>query len=451
MTDTLDRPAQHVARSGERSFAITLIHGTGAKGADWTQPEKSKLCAALRAEFGGAVQFERFDWEPPNKHEARYHASKQLLEKHGKDAPGGGVDAMPRFLIGHSHGGTVMAYALRDDPEFAKSLCGVAFLSTPFIQVRERLDTRWLLMVAPSVAAVTVFMIFAAIGTLGVALARDALPKSDYGTAIVLAVMLAAAAISYGAFRVARALLSPREGRLPGFLDSAVQKSLAQMDLRRLAEIGLNRRTLIVRTNADEASSALAMAHMLSRVIGEIPARLARAPTKWGNHLTMRMDQLGDNLAKKFERSAFETRRSRLSRWFIGTAIVAFFAIAAVRLWMGAAAVEAAWPIYAAVEKVISDTLSSTYVFYVWFLIAIAFLSVVLAFGRWAGLAALFLEYSVETTPPGEWRVNQLDLRESVWRADVHNAFGLSHSMSYDDPRSHRIIASWIRDRLAAT
>ena len=69
-------------------------------------------------------------------------------------------------------------------------------------------------------------------------------------------------------------------------------------------------------------------------------------------------------------------------------------------------------------------------------------------YGRWVLLAALFIELSVETTPPGQWLVTQFSLQDKTL-TDYRTAFGLAHSMSYDDPRAHKAIAEWIRERLA--
>ena len=42
------------------------------------------------------------------------------------------------FIIGHSHGGSAIAYFLKEHPSLAKTLNGCAFLSTPFVAIRPR-------------------------------------------------------------------------------------------------------------------------------------------------------------------------------------------------------------------------------------------------------------------------------------------------------------------------
>jgi hypothetical protein len=48
-------------------------------------------------------------------------------------------------MIGHSHGGSAIAYFLKEHPEAAKTLAGCAFLSTPFVAIRPRKEAHWLM------------------------------------------------------------------------------------------------------------------------------------------------------------------------------------------------------------------------------------------------------------------------------------------------------------------
>ena len=42
----------------------------------------------------------------------------------------------PHFLIGHSHGGSIIAYWIKQAPRNAERIAGAAFLSTPFVAVQ---------------------------------------------------------------------------------------------------------------------------------------------------------------------------------------------------------------------------------------------------------------------------------------------------------------------------
>src|SRR2546421_3776899 len=115
------------------SVIITLIHGTWARDAPWTQAT-SGLAKAL-AKVLGSVHFERFAWSGSNSHSARCRAATDLRQ-HIRDCKGS-YPLQDHFLIAHSHGGNVVLYALRDKTA-AASVRGVICLSTPFIQCRHR-------------------------------------------------------------------------------------------------------------------------------------------------------------------------------------------------------------------------------------------------------------------------------------------------------------------------
>ena len=113
---------------------ITLVHGTFAPGADWTQPG-SLLRNKITEEFEGRVEFHGdFRWRGLPSHIDRHAAGKRfrsymldLTARH----PG------RHFIIGHSHGGLVSLYAVRDQ-ELAKRIDGVISLSTPYLIARPR-------------------------------------------------------------------------------------------------------------------------------------------------------------------------------------------------------------------------------------------------------------------------------------------------------------------------
>lgn len=114
-------------------MVVTLIHGTWAGGAAWTNT-KSAIREAIAKQYTD-VHFEQFEWSGSNLHRARCRAAvglREHLKKVTQLYPG-----QDQFLIGHSHGGTVALYALRDQC-VAKSVRGVVCLSTPFIHCRPR-------------------------------------------------------------------------------------------------------------------------------------------------------------------------------------------------------------------------------------------------------------------------------------------------------------------------
>jgi len=438
-------------------FSVTLIHGTYARGAGWTKPEGSKLCGYLKTQFGEDVQFDRFEWEAPNSHEARSEASRKLLDEYKIGKRLFQRKDTPHFVIAHSHGGSVLAYALRDDPGFAEALAGIAFLSTPFIQARERLTARWVLKLLPWVVAFLVSMIviflwlivFTELGYSG--------PLTTAGGLILVLVLCGMALLS---FSVAHAVIDLPETGLPDWLKSRVQPTVSQLDLSDLKKMRLNEKTLILRANADEASSSLAAAHIVARLLGEIPARIARLPSTVGGFFMSKWEAM---LRMQKEKPTLQFKVA-CGALLLG-ALFLFTVIPAVKWLGGSEHFEANWPVLSYIDALASVILfQGLYMGALWSFLAIAFISVSLAslatpmiallfrvaYGRWLLLSALFIELSVETTPPGEWRVNQLDLYDELAPQDFKDAFALTHSMSYDDPRAHKIIADWIRERLAA-
>jgi hypothetical protein len=113
---------------------ITLIHGTFAPGADWTQPG-SRLRNKIAEEFGGRVEFHSdFRWRGLPSHIDRHVAGKRL-RSYMLDLTAGHPGR--HFIIGHSHGGLVSLYAVRDQ-ELAKRIEGIVSLSTPYLIARPR-------------------------------------------------------------------------------------------------------------------------------------------------------------------------------------------------------------------------------------------------------------------------------------------------------------------------
>jgi hypothetical protein len=128
---------------------VTLVHGTNQPkwisslglGAskeqhDWVRPEKDFAASLLRNSPSG-VQVRPFFWSGENSHDARIQAAGELqthVRRISREYP----DA-EQICIGHSHGGSVIHFAL-GDTDFDDSLLGYAFLSTPFLDFKPRAD-----------------------------------------------------------------------------------------------------------------------------------------------------------------------------------------------------------------------------------------------------------------------------------------------------------------------
>jgi len=107
--------------------AFLLVHGTWAKGAPWTRPD-GPLARRLTMEFPGCVVIPS-DWSGRNRFSDRLAAAK-----HVEKAATAQLDlGRPVFLIGHSHGGSAIAYAVRSNRRLQQRIAGAVFLGTPFM------------------------------------------------------------------------------------------------------------------------------------------------------------------------------------------------------------------------------------------------------------------------------------------------------------------------------
>jgi pimeloyl-ACP methyl ester carboxylesterase len=119
-----------------------LVHGTFAKSADWPS-----LCASLTAlahRLGEEATFDTVLWTGKNSIAARQRAGDEILDKvQGMLESRGEYSELGNnkiILIGHSHGGSAIAYFLKQWPDYADLVAGYIFLSTPFIAIRPRLN-----------------------------------------------------------------------------------------------------------------------------------------------------------------------------------------------------------------------------------------------------------------------------------------------------------------------
>jgi hypothetical protein len=118
---------------------ITLVHGTWARGAGWTEP-KSRLCLALSEIYSGRVGFYRHMWSGRNSLRARDSAAKEL-----QAALNELVDRYPsskHFIICHSHGGNVVLQSLTD--KISETISGIVFFAVPFFHIRRRANSTFL-------------------------------------------------------------------------------------------------------------------------------------------------------------------------------------------------------------------------------------------------------------------------------------------------------------------
>lgn len=137
---------------------FVLIHGTFAQEAKWPIDDNEPLRKVLLKELSDfKVQFDQKCWSGENSHRERVTAgnelAKYLIEKYKENKA-------PLYLVGHSHGGNVISYALQEIIGKIKSLSGVIYLATPHIHVELKdVETNFQnLAISLSITSVLIFI-----------------------------------------------------------------------------------------------------------------------------------------------------------------------------------------------------------------------------------------------------------------------------------------------------
>jgi hypothetical protein len=111
-----------------------LVHGTFSKSAHW--PALQSALTQTSQAAGEVPAFKELTWSGKNRATARQAAASAILNLIQNIRLTSSSEKI--FLIGHSHGGSAIAYFLKEHQDVAKTLSGCAFLSTPFVAIRPR-------------------------------------------------------------------------------------------------------------------------------------------------------------------------------------------------------------------------------------------------------------------------------------------------------------------------
>lgn len=236
----------------ENTIQITLIHGTFARGARWTQ-KGSPLRNKLEDSFPYKVQFhDDFRWSGLPSHIARHVAAGRLqkyLDSVSRRNPG------PHYLIAHSHGSLVSLYALRNQ-ETAKNLDGIVSLSTPYLIARRRALSvlGWVAIVLSGIAALTIGL---NISIVPFAWYLDSSEPALLGFAL----LVAGFAIQIGLIAAIFGFILVVDKLTCWFLQTMTIPELNQ------------KRFLIVRGPSDEASALISLFHALELLVSAVWGR----------------------------------------------------------------------------------------------------------------------------------------------------------------------------------
>jgi hypothetical protein len=368
---------------------VTLVHGTFARGAKWADPSRSKLCAHLSQAVTGDIVFDTWKWSGRNSHRHRVLAAQELashLEACSRAFPND-----RHFVIAHSHGGTVLSLALAGSHEARDYVAGSVFLATPFIHCGIRPYARFLLFNALFVFAIIPVLLALLAGAFllsillfGMFVPGLAMFLGSHGARLIRALTLETRSISSG--------LTPR-------LESWLQRIKQQMNVSGL----VGERCLFVRTAGDEASAALSTASLVNRVVSNVSTLL------------------GHTL-------------SRINPWVLVLICFVYLVAATANEYVF-------W--------------SMAWVFCTWVLLTFSLtvaaisVSVVLqrAFGMHLGWRGVFLDFSVESTPPGHWEIYTSSYAAESTKGSVP-LVELYHSKSYESQDCLSYIAGWLQNRI---
>lgn len=433
--------------------SFILVHGTFARRSKFTlsgsQLRASIELACAAAQPGTHFEFYALRWTGRNRFLDRDAAAEQIAER----VRGIAADHGPVFLIGHSHGGSAVAYFIKEYPELAHRIAGCAFLSTPFVAMRLR--SYW-----ADVADVMFFVatFFVALGLAKVAsLNLSALIAWAHQTHFVVFGALAEVVRRSQAMPIVQWIV----GCAPFFVTLimtswyvrrrywAVSLRLLRMRLRKRIRkqqsvdlpIGNH---LFLRATGDEAATILSAVQALAWIVH----RIFLGISQW----------LGDLV--RFVKILWTYWIGRIGLLFC--AFDAFTALAyfnhGANFWRELVGVFSPNVTFGfeilftkgathnllifhelLVQPIMTFLLISGMMVLVIFL-ALAIISALAsrAFG-WSGLfGAIYVEFAVEPVPAGTSTIHHIP-----WREDEA---GLMHSVTYDDPLALKELSRWVTE-----
>lgn len=418
---------------------IILIHGTWNSGANWTLPEESLLCKYLGSQIG-PLDFHRLVWSGRNSYKARAQAADEL-QKMISSVSINNPDA-PVYIVGHSHGGSIIAIAFARHKQLLSQVSGVAFLSTPFVRALvapNALSLALLMAGAGSFITFCLGYMLLTIGSIIIFSEHLSNPSSNEFLFMMLLIFIVGVFLR----RLGRSAAN-RDG------DS---KLLALVHDFNVKADNLPENTVFIRMDGDEAANSLGFVHICQRMLSVMLDAFIRGGQMLSLVDPFRRDLVFKNRAMRSIRIA-STIIFSLFVIFILFMLFDFIACQFVGYW----APIICSPINGLFDSGVIDPLSSIYnkyAPYVFFaILGLLFIPVVfalavgLAFGRLT-LLSVFVHFAVEPTPAGVWTITQLSAPDESADWAIGHSASLRHSMVWSDPRCHQLLASWLTGRAA--
>jgi len=393
---------------------ITLIHGTWARGAQWTK-DTSPLAIALKERIEGDVRIETFRWSGRNLHSSRRRAAVNL-RRHVLITARQYPEAR-HFLIAHSHGGVVALYSLAD-AEAMGSVSGVICLATPFIVRRARPLPKQTFGLLCGFVAVAVFIF---LGNFF----REWKWISEPSLLLVIALAVMGVLMLSLRALLAWCVLGRWKADF-GDIYNAIDKSFS---LARLSSSEL----LILRAPGDEASAALAASVFASSIVGKL-SKTMTALYRVGTWVQGTNERLG---------APGRGKAALLTILACVLAVVAAIGFNEVRIMV---VIPFLLVLLFCFATPAGDRFDGVELRFVGYVVQMVYLVVTLPllllcslfsvpFGLDTALAATLMELSVEATPVGTFTVLNLE---------AATAHGLWHSLPHSDAEAFDAIVRWI-------
>jgi hypothetical protein len=434
--------------SPEPDRVVTMVHGTFAEHAPWMR--EGRLWRALKPKpdqgtdnhsnepplppgksLPGTTLFSRFCWTGFNSHTDRLQAGEALAKRLR-----GLTEKFPKarhYVIGHSHGGNVMLYAMKDEA-LSDRITGAVTLATPFITVRRR-KLHWLVLLG--IAFILACGLYEALSFANASPPREWRALSVAAPALIWLFLALLSALKYrggefGSSQLLRLLLRRNDA------ESVVSEELKRLKLTPDDEGAKKRqldKMLVARPFGDEALMSLVASQFFSWVQNRI--------------LTM----LSSGVLKFFSKFGWFSWMWKLLVVIGAAALAAFTVLPYTTGWFTEFADNSAF-----LQKLFGDhwVWRGAFVYLVvgilaipalYGLMSLISLLVLLVAASPFGLDAMFWNHYFSTTaeasPPGSARVFLQSPPPTA------GSYELAHSGIYTDPKVIDEIVDWIKCREA--
>ncbi len=116
---------------------VYLIHGTWGRGAAFVvegSELRKRISSELESRIGEEPEYQKFEWSGANTLKERVFWAKALREAVERELKASDPNR-PIFLVAHSHGGSLVAIALKNSAAMQERVSGVVTMGTPFVEM----------------------------------------------------------------------------------------------------------------------------------------------------------------------------------------------------------------------------------------------------------------------------------------------------------------------------